>query len=399
VINRLLVLVSWLVAAVLLIFTARRWLFTFAALWSNPSTPDKGRRPSDLPDVLLLAPVRNEAQLLPEFLTALNRLDYPGEQLTLVFIDDGSTDGSGQLLRQETAGRANRYVLSLPQNLGKAEALNFALRTFPQGDIVAVYDADERPQPDALRLLVSAFDDAAVGGVSGRRAIVNAQASPAASYIAVEGLVHQLVTMRAKDRLGLAPAILGANCAYRRSALAQIGNFRPGALLEDTDLTVKLARSGWRTRFVALAVSYHQAPITLPGYWRQHARWARGFNEMARAHGRDLVFDYRLSPTLRLELLLFALGYLDRLAILGGGLLWLLGRAGRPLIGVLALSLLTPIFQMVAALKIAQAPPSLWARLGWVPLFFGLDLAMAAAGFWRTLIQAPQVWEERRARV
>ncbi|MEW5957832.1 MAG: glycosyltransferase family 2 protein [Chloroflexota bacterium] len=397
-IDKLFNLLGWLVAGVLLIFTARRWLFTIAAWGPDPPETGKNRSDPDLPAVLLLAPVRNEAPVLPEFFVALDRLDYPGERLTLVCIDDGSTDGSGELLRAWAAGRANRHVLSLPHNLGKAEALNWALRLFPQGELVAVYDADERPRPDALAALVSAFADETIGGVSGRRAVANAQAGPAAGYAACEGLVHQWVTMRAKDRLGLAPAMLGANCAYRRAALAQLGYFWPGALLEDTDLTVKLARAGWRIRFVAAARSDHRAPITLQGYWRQHTRWARGFNEVAKTQAGGVIFDHRLPLALRLELVMFALGYLDRLAVLGGGLLWLLGRAGRPLAGLLALSLLTPFIQLVAALKIAQAPPFMWARLGWVPLFFGLDIAAAGLGFWKTLTHAPQIWEERRAR-
>jgi cellulose synthase/poly-beta-1,6-N-acetylglucosamine synthase-like glycosyltransferase len=257
---------------------------------------------------------------------------------------------------------------------------------------VAVFDADERPQPAALRQLVQPFIDRTVGGVSGRRAVSNSLATPAAGYTTFEGLVHQFITLQAKDRLNLAPALLGANCAYRREALRQLDGFQPGALLEDTDLTVRLARAGWRTRFAADAISRHRVPQTVSGYWRQHTRWARGFNDVARAQGIDLLRDGRLSLPLRLELLTFALGYLDRLALLAAGLLVLKQRwLALPLL----LSLFTPLLQIVAALKLSNQPPALWARIGWVPLFFGLDAAMAVTGAWNTLRRAPRRWENR----
>jgi cellulose synthase/poly-beta-1,6-N-acetylglucosamine synthase-like glycosyltransferase len=392
----------------LIFFTLRRWFFIFFALWpdhNHHASPAAMERQTGLgpvlpasiePTVLLLVPLRNEADALPNLVAALDRLDYPAHKLTLVFIDDGSTDHSRELLQQELAARINWHLLPLDRNVGKANALNTALSCFPQGEIIAIYDADERPQLDALRHLVQPFAAAQVGGVSGRRAISNSLASPAASYTTFENLVHQLVTMRAKDRLNLAPALLGANCAYRRTALAEAGNFKPGALLEDSDLTVKLVRLGWQTRFEPKAVSYHQVPQSISGYWRQHTRWARGFNDVARDQAGSLLLDRQLPLLLRLELVSFALGYLDRLALLLGGGLVLLQE--RRVVWVIALSLLTPCLQIVAALRIARSPAALWRRMIWLPLFFALDIAMAAAGFLHSLANAPRTWEERRVR-
>jgi 1,2-diacylglycerol 3-beta-glucosyltransferase len=332
-------------------------------------------------------------------LSGLAALEYPAEKLTIVLINDGSTDGSDRCIQSWIGGRDNWHLLSLAQNVGKAQALNAALAAFPQSEIVAIFDADELPQSTALQNLISPFADKKIGGVSGRRAINNALASPAASYTTFENLVHQLVTLRAKNMLNLAPAILGSNCAYRRVALAQVGNFTPGALLEDSDLTLKLARAGWDIRFEPSAVSYHRVPQTISGYWRQHTRWARGFNEVAKNQGRSLLFDPQLSWLLRLELLTFSLGYLDRLALLAGALLALVHRQQRGLLSkIITASLLTPLLQLIAALIIAGEGPAMWLRIIWLPFFFILDMAMAVVGMGATLMQSAQIWEERRAR-
>jgi cellulose synthase/poly-beta-1,6-N-acetylglucosamine synthase-like glycosyltransferase len=352
----------------------------------------------DSPKALILVPARNEADTLPALLAAIDQLVYPPDRLHVLLIDDGSTDDSAGLMTAWAKTRQNRQVLRLTQNIGKALALNAGLTQVTIGEIIVVYDADVRPLPESLGRLLAPFACDSVGAVSGRRAVCNALASPAATYTTFEGLVHQLVTTRAKDRLHLAPPILGANCAYRRAALADVGAFKPGVLLEDSDLSVKLPRAGWQIRFVSESISYHAVPETLTGYWRQHTRWARGFNEVARDQAGSLMADQTLPFLLRLELMIFSAGYLDRLAFaLAGGLLLLKKRTKFP--GwVMTLSLLTPLLQTMAALRVMGAPRSLWLRLIWLPLFFGLDLAMAAVGMWTTLKRAPQLWEERRLR-
>ena len=157
----------------------------------------------DLCHVLILAPLRNEVRSLPGLLASLLALDYPPPLLTIGLIDDGSTDGSGQLMDEFASAHPHVVVLHNSTSLGKANALNAGLRQWPQGDLVMVYDADARPQPDSLRQIVAAFDDPLVAGAGGLIRPRNGLATPSATYSAIERLVHQQVTLRAKDRLDL----------------------------------------------------------------------------------------------------------------------------------------------------------------------------------------------------
>ncbi|HID54169.1 MAG TPA: glycosyltransferase family 2 protein [Anaerolineae bacterium] len=397
-------------AVLLFIFTLRRWLFLLAAF----TRPDRFQETCQVWPILLLVPFYNEEDNLPGLLAHLDGLDYPAEYLTIVLVDDGSVDGGPDVARRWVDKRPSRHLLTLPQNEGKAAALNAALSRFSQGDLVAVYDADERPSPDALRLLAACFTGERVGAVNGRRAVSNPLDSWIASYAAFENLVHEQITMRGKDRLGLAPALLGSNCVYRRAALEQVGGFRPGALLEDTEITLKLAQAGWETRYVSAAVSRHAVPRTLSGYWRQRLRWSRGFQDAACRHTTDILRDGRLSLPLRLELTLFSFGYLDRLFLLSG-LFFVMcdtcgvrriaaargqrgGTAGKgavafardcaapshPLLPyTLAASLLTPLLQTGAALYLARMPSALWQRIVLLPFFLGLDILITLVSFWQ----------------
>ncbi len=375
----------WLAGLILALFTLRRWLFLLAVLRRQPE-----RRPLQMdgrPHVLLLVPFWNEAAALPALLAHLARLDYPADALTIVLVDDGSTDDSRRIAREWAAIAAHRRWLPLPQNVGKAAALNAALARFPQGDLAAVFDADERPSPNVFSLLVPFFADEWVGAVNGRRTVSNPLASPIASHVAFENLVHQLVTMQAKERLHLAPALLGSNCVYRRAALADVGGFLPGALLEDSDLTLKLARAGWRTHFVPAAVSHHAAPETLADYWRQHTRWAVGFGAVARQQTVVTMRATHLPWRLRLELLAFSLGYLDRAALLLTGGKTAVSRPPSPLLlTILLTSLITPLFQVIVALRQSRASATLWRRILWLPLFLPLEMGVALVGLGRRLM-------------
>lgn len=389
--------VAWLAARFLLLVTVRRLLFTFVAL-----LPGRQSKAAPLPAprrVLLLVPFRDEVHALPSLLQALLRLDYSPSHLRVVLVDDGSRDGGAALCAKVVRERRNWRLLRLPRTMGKAAALNAALDRFPQGEFVAVYDADERPAPDALRRLVDAAQLRQVAAVSGRRALSNPLASPTASYVAFENLVHQIITEQAKDRLRLAPAILGSNCLYRRRALEEVGRFRAGALLEDSDLTLRLARNGWQLRFAPDAVSYHAAPATLSGYWRQHQRWAGGFQDVAQRHMLQTLRDHRLPWPLRLELALFSLGYADRLALAATALLEtvgeLAGRRSPALRRLLGLALITPFLQTAAALFQARAPRALWRRVPLLPIYFLVDVAMAFAGILRGLLGRGPVWRHR----
>lgn len=417
-------LLTWSTSALLLLFNLRRLAFLLAAAYDllrpRLRQPESGL---DLCHVLILVPLRNEVRSLPGLFTSLLTLDYPPPLLTIGLIDDGSTDGSGQLMDEFASAHPSVVVLHNSTSLGKANALNAGLRQWPQGDLVMVYDADARPQPDSLRQIVAAFDDPLVAGAGGLIRPRNGLATPSATYSAIERLVHQHVTLRAKDRLDLRPAILGSHCAYRRSDLQAAGGFPGGAFLEDSQLTVDFARSGRRTRFLPGALATDHVPETLRGYWRQHVRWGRGFHEVAerraRAYGqisgfseetgdrREVTGDRRAETgdrrafALRLELWLFALGYLDRLALMMACGLLAQKRAARArssegglLAALVGMTLLLPYAQIVLAFAAERASLSWWLRLPLVPFFFLIDIAAALWSTMLSLARRPRVWQQ-----
>ena len=99
----------------------------------------------------LLVPCRNEAENVTELVASLSALDHPNFEV--IFIDDNSTDSTGDLLQQAISGRASLKVVSaaqLPDGwMGKPWALSQGL-SHATRDFIVTIDADVRLTPHAL---------------------------------------------------------------------------------------------------------------------------------------------------------------------------------------------------------------------------------------------------------
>ncbi|MEK7276333.1 MAG: glycosyltransferase, partial [Chloroflexota bacterium] len=103
-----------LALAVLLVFAARRFVFLLTLFRPQPASAPA---PS-LPPVLLLIPIRDESASLSALFESLDGLEYPGELLQVLLVDDGSTDESPQLMDRAVKERSGWRALHLPLNVG-----------------------------------------------------------------------------------------------------------------------------------------------------------------------------------------------------------------------------------------------------------------------------------------
>ena len=109
--------------------------------------------------------------------------------------------------------------------------------------------------------------------------------------------------LAAKEALGLNPPTMGGNCAYRRAVLERISGFPAGVISEDIEVSLVLAGSGGRTRFVHDAAADHAVTDSFRHFVNQRLRWSRGLT-IARRQVRGL------------EAAFVAAGYLDRVVLL-----------------------------------------------------------------------------------
>lgn len=365
------------VALVLVVFTVRRYVFALAScLPVRPSVPSRSR------SVCVMLCAHDEEQALPRTLAALGRMDYPRRLLHFVLVNDGSNDQTLELMRRWRADSGGVVLLELPERVGKAAALQEALAAAPQSELIVVFDADAAPAPDCVAALVGAFDDPAVGIVSGYPEPENASASLIARYAALERWVYQLVIQAGRDRLGANPPANGPVFAFRRSALDDVGGFPVGRIAEDIELSLAATRRGWRTRWIGSAVAREDVVSTFASFWNQRQRWSRGMYASVRNAGR--VEDW-----------LIVAGYTDRLALLAAiALLWM----GSLSPWWLAAYGSAPLVSALIALPRAKAKGKL-AFLVAAPVLFWCDVAVTVASVWGQLRGKPVLWNPRPRRL
>ena len=105
----------------------------------------------------VLVPVYNEQEVLPEFhrrlVAALSDLDLEHEVL---YVNDGSTDGSAEVLRQLRESDSRISVLDLSRNFGKEIAMAAGL-DHVRGDAVVIIDADLQDPPELIPRMLAAW--------------------------------------------------------------------------------------------------------------------------------------------------------------------------------------------------------------------------------------------------
>ena len=121
------------------------------------------------PEITIVIPVLNEDESLPELIAriqeAFNKLKKKYE---ILFIDDGSNDGSLKLLQKYAKDNSNINVVSFRRNLGKSTALTVGFKK-AKGNFVLTMDADLQDDPDNIAKLIEAQKDGDYDLVSGWR--------------------------------------------------------------------------------------------------------------------------------------------------------------------------------------------------------------------------------------
>lgn len=253
--------------------------------------------PPEWPVITILAPLYHEAGMLPGLVRALGALDYPAERLDVKIIleaDDEATCAAAR--RMSLPGHFSILCAPPCAPRTKPKALNYALH-FARGAYVAVYDAEDRPEPDQLKKAMRAFSGAqrtgdAVGCVQARLNFYNAGKNWLTRQFASEYAQLFDNLSPALDRRGWPAPLGGTSNVFRKAALEAVGGWDPFNVTEDADVGLRLAAAGYRIRMID-STTYEEATANRRAWTRQRTRWIKGHLQTWLVHMRAPVTSWR----------------------------------------------------------------------------------------------------------
>jgi cellulose synthase/poly-beta-1,6-N-acetylglucosamine synthase-like glycosyltransferase len=231
--------------------------------------------PSDVkPRVSVIVAAYDESGCIAETIRSVQA--QRGVELELIVADDGSRDGTAELVEQAFA---DVIVLRLA-HAGKGAALEAARRVASHPILITI-DADTILAPDALARIAAPFEDARVEAAAG--AVVPRSSPSWLVRFQITEYLKNTLLRRGWSALGALEQVPGAFAAIRASALAAAGGFPVDSLTEDYEVAYRLyanaAREGRAIRIPTIvdARAYTEPPRTLAGLVRQRTRWFAGF--------------------------------------------------------------------------------------------------------------------------
>lgn len=234
------------------------------AFLRNQTTTDLAH----IPDVALIIAAFNEEEYILEKIENTKSLVYPKGKLRVVFITDGSTDKTPQIIKEHS----NYEVLHQPERKGKAHAMNRAV-SYVNEPVLVFCDANTILNTDCILEMARHYKDENVGGVAGEKRIMKLQNGKAVA--AGEGLYWKYESwLKSMDsELHSVVGAAGELFSVRKDLYEPV---LPGTIIEDFVLTMHICQKGYIVKYEPKAYAIETASATMKDEQKRKVRICAG---------------------------------------------------------------------------------------------------------------------------
>ncbi|RLQ88857.1 glycosyltransferase family 2 protein [Notoacmeibacter ruber] len=247
----------------------------------------KALRDEELPTYTILVPMFREPETLPILAQALRSLDYPLAKLDIKLVleeNDSETIEAAKALGLEGIFEIIRVPESQPQT--KPKACNYALQ-FARGELLVIYDAEDKPETDQLRKVVAAFrlssDNTAC--IQCRLNYYNARENWLTRMFTLDYSLWFDLMLPGLQRMGIPIPLGGTSNHFKIDVLRELHAWDPFNVTEDADLGIRMTQKGYRVSVID-STTFEEANCEAGNWIRQRSRWIKGYMQTFLVHTR-----------------------------------------------------------------------------------------------------------------
>ncbi len=366
---------------------------------------------NELPIYSILCPLYKEAHVLPHFLKAIDKIEWPKEKLDVLLLFEEDDTASIDAVKHMKLPAYVRTIIvphSMPKT--KPKACNYGL-SLAKGEYVVIYDAEDQPDPFQLKKAYLGFHKVGpqVRCLQAKLNYYNPHQNWLTRFFTAEYSLWFDVILTGLQSIETTIPLGGTSNHFRTTDLLEIEGWDPFNVTEDCDLGVRLFKKGYKTAIID-STTLEEANSNLKNWIRQRSRWIKGYMQTYLIHMRDPV---EFAKEQGIHAVFFQLTVGGKLAfILINPFLWLmtiLYFAYNPYFGatieslypsavfyMAVTSLVFGNFMYIYYYMIGCAKRGHWTLIKWiylVPLYW-LMVSIAALMALYQLIVKPHYWEK-----
>lgn len=239
------------------------------------------------PNYTILCPLYHEAAVVPQFVRAIEAMDYPSDRLQVLLLTE----------EDDTETRAAIALLGLPEHFEVVTVPDGSPRTKPRacnygllqatGDFIVIYDAEDVPEPLQLKKAVLTFanHDDGIACVQAKLNFYNAEQNILTRWFTVEYSLWFDLILPGLQHANVPLPLGGTSNHFRTSLLRTVGGWDPYNVTEDCDLGLRLAEHQLSTAMLD-STTYEEANSRAGNWMRQRSRWIKGYMQTYFVHMR-----------------------------------------------------------------------------------------------------------------
>jgi cellulose synthase/poly-beta-1,6-N-acetylglucosamine synthase-like glycosyltransferase len=239
------------------------------------------------PCYTILCPLYKEVEVVPQFVHAMQALEYPAQRLQVLFLTEENDQATRDAIKAMQLPD-NFAILVVPPGKPqtKPRACNFGLM-HATGDFIVIYDAEDIPEPRQLKKAVLTFaqSDQTVACVQAKLNFYNARQNLLTRLFTIEYTMWFDMILPGMQRARMSLPLGGTSNHFRTPLLRKLGGWDPYNVTEDCDLGLRLAQEKLTT-VVLDSVTMEEGNSNLRNWIRQRSRWIKGYLQTYLVHMR-----------------------------------------------------------------------------------------------------------------